>query len=282
MPENFQEEQAEQTNVKKETSGLAVAALILGIIGFCTLLLAPIAIILGIVALSDIGKSKKEGKGLAITGLVLGCVGTFLIPIIAIIAAIAIPGLLQARIAANEGSTIGSLRTIATAQAQIQSNSNIDQDGDATGEYAFLQELAGSAMLRSKDRTANPPYISPRLTPSMDGIARKNGYCFYMYLPADMNFKTAMGEADMKTSKNPETVNAQEIRWICYAWPINYPETGRRVFVIDQSGEVFASNNEGGRYSGSNKPDFDSAWSNPEGQIQTGIGKDGQSWKPGY
>jgi hypothetical protein len=47
------------------TSGLAIAALILGVIG-----LWPLALIFAIIALVQIGRSGQGGKGLAITGLV--------------------------------------------------------------------------------------------------------------------------------------------------------------------------------------------------------------------
>ena len=52
------------------------------------------------------------GDGMAIAGLVLGYIGFAAIPFILIIAAIAIPNLLRARMAANEASAVGSLRTI--------------------------------------------------------------------------------------------------------------------------------------------------------------------------
>src|SRR5438270_6713872 len=44
-----------------------------------------------------------------------------LVAIILIIAAIAIPNLLKARIAANQASAVGSLRTIVTAETNYQS-----------------------------------------------------------------------------------------------------------------------------------------------------------------
>jgi len=52
---------------------------------------------------------------MALTGLVFGYIGVSIIPIL-IIAAIAIPNLLRSRIAANEASAVGAIRTINTAQ----------------------------------------------------------------------------------------------------------------------------------------------------------------------
>lgn len=64
----------------KTTSGMALASMILGIIGFITgclgigVLLGVTALVLGIVALTQIGKpgNPPGGKSLAITGTVLG------------------------------------------------------------------------------------------------------------------------------------------------------------------------------------------------------------------
>jgi len=99
----------------RETSGKAIASLICGIL-FFFLPSAIVAIIMGHLSLSDIRRSagRLGGRGMAIAGLVLGYTGLAIIPVL-IIAAIAIPNLLRARMAANEASAVGSLRTINTA-----------------------------------------------------------------------------------------------------------------------------------------------------------------------
>ena len=70
------------------------------------------------------------------------------VAVIAVIAAIAIPGLLRARIASNEASAIGTLRTISTAQAQLQATAVIDSNGNGAGEYGFFAELSGATEVR--------------------------------------------------------------------------------------------------------------------------------------
>ncbi len=59
-----------------KTHGLAVAALVCGIVGvlFANVILGPLALIFGIVSLSKIGGSNGalKGRGMAITGVVLG------------------------------------------------------------------------------------------------------------------------------------------------------------------------------------------------------------------
>lgn len=99
-----------------ETDKKAIASLICGLLSFI-FPAAIAAIILGHISRSDIRKSggRLTGSGLALTGLVFGYLGISVIPIL-IIAAIAIPNLLRARIAANEASAVGAIRTINTAE----------------------------------------------------------------------------------------------------------------------------------------------------------------------
>jgi type IV pilus assembly protein PilA len=62
------------------------------------------------------------------------------VAIIGIIAAIAIPNLLASRRAANEGSSIASLRTLTAAQATFQSTAG-------AGEYGDLTALMGEGLV---------------------------------------------------------------------------------------------------------------------------------------
>ena len=96
---------------ESRTSGKAIASLICGIF-FFVLPAAIVAIILGHLSYAEIGRSlgKIRGKGMALAGLILGYLGISVIPIM-IIAAIAIPNLLRAKMAANEASAVGSLRS---------------------------------------------------------------------------------------------------------------------------------------------------------------------------
>src|SRR5262245_9627170 len=73
------------------------------------------------------------------------------VAIIAIIASIAIPKLMSARISANENAAIATLRSIASAQAQLESACAIDTDADGGGEFGYFGELSGVAPLRVYD-----------------------------------------------------------------------------------------------------------------------------------
>ena len=101
------------------TDGKAVASLILGILGVTifTVFAGLPAIILGHISYSNIKKSmgRLKGSGMAIAGLVMGYLSVVSIPLILIIAAIAIPNLLRSRMAANEATAVGGLRTVYVA-----------------------------------------------------------------------------------------------------------------------------------------------------------------------
>jgi uncharacterized membrane protein YvbJ len=62
---------------RERTSGMAVASLVLGILGFIFNLLAILAIIFGAIAISQTNKDPNlRGRGMAIAGLVLGIIGS--------------------------------------------------------------------------------------------------------------------------------------------------------------------------------------------------------------
>ncbi|MBU0469754.1 MAG: DUF4190 domain-containing protein [Candidatus Omnitrophica bacterium] len=117
------------TEVQKRTLGIAIASLVCGcffIIPLLGFLLSVAAIVLGIVALVKINKNQEmyQGKGLAISGIVLGGLGILILPIIALLAAIAIPNLLRAKISANDALAKSTLRTLSTASETYATANN--------------------------------------------------------------------------------------------------------------------------------------------------------------
>ena len=103
----------------QQTSGTAIGSLVCGLLPF--FLITPIvAVVLGHVSLSQIKQSagRLKGKGLAIAGLVLGYSTIAMLPVILIIAAIAIPNLLRARMAANEATAMSGVRSLNVAELQ--------------------------------------------------------------------------------------------------------------------------------------------------------------------
>lgn len=152
----------------EKTSGMAIASLIFGVLFLFPLNI--LAIIFGHISLSQIKKSagRLGGKGLAIAGRVLGYLG---------IAAIAIPNLLRARIAANESSAVSAVITINAAQVSYQAAY------PTTGYAPDLQSLAGRSACAAPSPT-QACLIEGRLAlaTTPPGL---NGYIFAMARSAD-------------------------------------------------------------------------------------------------
>ena len=127
-----------------KTSTKAIISLVSGLFFFLYPLSSIVAIILGHLSFSEIKKSAGQltGEGLATAGLILGYMGVAGIPIILIIAAIAIPNLLRARMAANESSAVAAIRTINTAE--------LSYSGSHNAAYACsLSDLGGAQLIDS-------------------------------------------------------------------------------------------------------------------------------------
>ncbi|HEY0430876.1 MAG TPA: DUF4190 domain-containing protein [Pyrinomonadaceae bacterium] len=127
--------------------GLAVASLVIGILNLFTFgilgLGAVTGIVLSIVAMNRAKRNPREygGGGLATAGLVTSILSVIIIVPVGIVAAIAIPNLLASARAANEGSTIATLRTIHSAEATYQATRG-------QGEFGTLQQLAAEGLVK--------------------------------------------------------------------------------------------------------------------------------------
>jgi type IV pilus assembly protein PilA len=136
---------SEGTVFPAQTSGKAIASLVCGLFLFA-FPFSILAVVLGHLAVSEIRKSagRLKGEGMAIAGLVLGYVGLAVIPVILIIAAIAIPNLLRARMAANEAMAASSVRTLLSAEVGY---SSMHPD---IGYTCKLSDLADTGFLDSR------------------------------------------------------------------------------------------------------------------------------------
>ncbi len=214
------------------------------------------------------------------------------IAIIAIIALIAIPNLLSSRLVANETSTVGTLRSLASAEAEFQARQIVDQDADGLGEYGFLQELAGAVIPRGGVATLDPPSISQALgNVDATGVTTKSGYVLVMFLPGGAGAPIQEPAAGAFPGPNPVDANFQETRWCCYAIPQTVRNTGNRAFVCNQQAEVYATANVGVQdYDLANialllgNPDaaYEIGTSNLAGKFAVGVGaaQDGGTWVP--
>jgi len=216
------------------------------------------------------------------------------VAIIAIIAAIAIPSLISSRIASYETSAQGTLRSLAAAETTFVTRCIVDQDGDGSGEYGFLQELTGYAVPRGRVQLlpAGEGISTALGNVNATGISSKSGYCFQLWLPTDGGAAETEGPLGTVPALNATDANVQETRWACYSWPVDHGSTGYRCFVVNQQAEVYQARNEdaGGAalYDGTGAPPapgaaFDPAIGVPanlDGNFPPSgtVSVDGQQW----
>lgn len=192
------------------TDGKAIASLVLGLMSLvCLGIFAGIpAIILGHISHSNIKKSmgRLKGEGMALAGLIMGYVSIVALPVILIIAAIAIPNLLRARIAANESSAVGSIRTINTAEVTYASTY------PKAGFSSSLEALGGPT-------PCTPSSTSACLIDSVLASGTKSGYRFTY---------------EAHSTTGTEVMDAYTLQ----AVPINQGQTGQRSFCSDETGVI--------------------------------------------
>lgn len=219
------------------------------------------------------------------------------VAIIAVIAAVAIPKLMSARISANENAAVATLRSIAAAQQQFQASCAVDTDADGGGEYGFFGELSGVSYMRyfngtagaigsTADELLDPPYLATAFgdvtTDGSEGIVERQGYYFKLFLPGatTSNATPGIGEdpAGGATSSilgNLDSGNC-EIFWCCYAWPVTAGKTGNRAFFINQAGDVIQYDNRDAAYDALTGPAFGAAYAtgtnNTANSMESDIG----------
>ena len=139
------------------------------------------------------------------------------VAIIGIIAAIAVPGLLRARISGNEASAIGSLRAVSSAQSTFAASC-------ANGMYAQTLDILGTGP------SGGSAFISPDLGSSAS--VTKSGYT------VSMTGSTATG-----TACNGATNLASGY----HAWadPVS-SSTGTRYFFTNTTGTIWQNSSSMG------------------------------------
>jgi type II secretory pathway pseudopilin PulG len=108
----------------QKTSGLAISSLVFGIISLLggVILIIPflLAVVFGHIAYARCGRDPSTGgKGIAIAGLATGYASLILIPIIGLLAAMAIPAFQKVREHSLEKAMANDARQIGTAAQQV-------------------------------------------------------------------------------------------------------------------------------------------------------------------
>ena len=227
------------------------------------------------------------------------------VAIIAIIASVAIPRLMAARLSANESAAISTLRSLSSAQAQLQSSGAIDTDADGGGEYGYFAELSGTLPLRISvagvpaagvvgTDELNPAVLSAAFgNVNATSQVTRSGYIFQIFLPAATVGAATAGIAEDANGGKlgppfPDPDN-NEVLWCSYAWPLNAAQTGNRAFFMNQEGDLMQTVNRGAlAYSGTvTTPAFDAIYT-VAGDMASPVSisgapaaaTDGNTWVP--
>jgi type II secretory pathway pseudopilin PulG len=203
-------------------NGLAIASLVLGLLGlpllFCFgigFLFSLVGLILGIVALVKASRYPHVygGKGLAIGGVVASGMSVLALPVVA---AIAIPSLLRARVSASEAAAIGDIRTVISAQAQYASVNG--------GFYDTLECLASPPGCLPGN-TANARRV---IDPALAQATVKQGYRRTLHLGP------AVDPAQLRRPVSASSV----VAFAYVAVPVTVGQTGVRSFCGDDRGLI--------------------------------------------
>lgn len=197
----------------------------------------------------------------------------------------------------NEAEAVNLLRLVAEYEARFRDRGFMDADRDGRGEYVYLQELAGVSWRGEGPRShpAADEVLAPRelglAAAEHYGVSTSSGYHVLVYLPGTT---AALPEASpLPIPEQPgSAADRQEEHWVAYAWPIEHGSTGRRAFVVNESGGVLATANDLDPYRGRREhvPEGPAAYDDTGIEpanlgsglawFTGGVAVDGRAWLP--
>ena len=145
------------------------------------------------------------------------------VAIIGIIAAIAVPGLLRARMSGNEASAIGSVRTISSAQATFASSCGGGGYAAARRDWRIAPTVAGG-----------PAFIPEDLAAASTAATPKSGYA--------SSSAQQLGDVLVTAADTCNSAAATYTEFFATAAPATPGTTGTRFFATDHSGLIRQDN----------------------------------------
>lgn len=172
---------AQTHDPNQKASGLAVGAMVCGIIGLLIFPVGIVGIILGIAALNQRRSPAEPGKGQAVTGIVCGSLGVLLL-LPALLISILLPSLSRAREAANRIKCASNMKQIGLA-LKMYANDDL-RTSKFPPDLAHLvttQEIAVDSFIcpASIDKPATGTTLGELKTELKHG----SGCCSYIYVP---------------------------------------------------------------------------------------------------